>query len=519
MPAQALAAAVLVSFAASGNRVDLKLDHGAAALTWYSPATFRFQRTLNSLGQTSRSASGLQAGQEPLATENPAQRTDFAIDELPAGVRIRSRILEVMIQRTGLLVSVARIGGDQLMRDLTEPVSTPGGKVSWERAMAPGVRYYGVDLSALELEMDQRGRAKAGGSPLISSAGYGEFQLPNGGSFDLSGPDRYRIEAPGVDYFFYYGPNAKKMLEEHHAANVAARCLGPSYSRFRTRPNEVGTGWWNLRRAVLSRTHDAVGACYSSPFDLDAYQYTDADVLRRVRQIGSLARETYHEAVPLSDFRNQLDSFFTTYEWETTEKGLPLWRPLPLQFLDDPESAHHADEFMLGDEMLVAPFYTPGDKRSLYLPPGIWTNLATNEELQGRRSIEIETKGLPVFARNGTIVPLDAKAGMALHYFPKLAAEFFILEKDANAWTQLHAAPAGDAMRLEIESKVARDYEWVVHHVDKPSAVGFEEQKYPEASSRDAMGAQGWFYDATQKNLHVRTRVEAAEDRVIHLRW
>jgi alpha-glucosidase (family GH31 glycosyl hydrolase) len=174
---------------------------------------------------------------------------------------------------------------------------------------------------------------------------------------------------------------------------------------------------------------------------------------------------------------------------------------------------------MLGDEMLIAPIYTASDKRSIYLPPGIWTNLATNEELQGRRSIEVETNGLPVFARNGTIVPLDSASGMALHYFPKLGAEFFILEKDANAWTQVHAAPAADAMRLEIESKVARDYEWVVHHVERPSSVGFEERKYAEAASREAMAAPGWFYDAALKNLHVRARVEAGEDRVIHVGW
>ena len=40
------------------------------------------------------------------------------------------------------------------------------------------------------------------------------------------------------------------------------------------------------------------------------------------------------------------------------------------------------------------------------------------------------TPRLPVFARNGTIVPLAAANGMGLHYFPKLGAEFFFLEED-----------------------------------------------------------------------------------------
>jgi len=63
--------------------------------------------------------------------------------------------------------------------------------------------------------------------------------------------------------------------------------------------------------------------------------------------------------------------------------------------------------------------YEPGGKRLVYLPRGIWTNLETNEVFQGKRTIAVETKSLPVFARNGSIVPLDSAAGLALHYFPQ----------------------------------------------------------------------------------------------------
>ena len=43
------------------------------------------------------------------------------------------------------------------------------------------------------------------------------------------------------------------------------------------------------------------------------------------------------------------------------------------------------------------------------------------------------------------------KGGMALHYFPKLGGEFFLLEGDIAEYSQVHAAPALDFMRLEIE--------------------------------------------------------------------
>jgi hypothetical protein len=74
-------------------------------------------------------------------------------------------------------------------------------------------------------------------------------------------------------------------------------------------------------------------------------------------------------------------------------------------------------------------------------------------------------------------------------------------------------------MRLEIESKKDRDYQWVVHHVDKPSGVGFEDTKYGEAAALAALTDRSWFYDAAQKNVHVRVKVKAGEDRIVNLNF
>ena len=65
-------------------------------------------------------------------------------------------------------------------------------------------------------------------------------------------------------------------------------------------------------------------------------------------------------------------------------------------------------------------------------------------------------------------------------------------------------------MRLEIESKKDRDYQWVVHHVDKPSKVGFEGAMYRQAAKAGEMGDRTWFHDG--KTLQVRASVKAGED-------
>jgi hypothetical protein len=108
---------------------------------------------------------------------------------------------------------------------------------------------------------------------------------------------------------------------------------------------------------------------------------------------------------------------------------------------------------------------------------------------------------------------------MALHYFPKLGGEFFLLEGDIAEYSQVHAAPALDIMRLEIESKKDRDYQWVVHHVERPGSVEFEDRKYREAAVFSELADRTWFYDAGQKNVHVRVKVKAGEDCIINLNF
>jgi len=495
MPAQALAAvATLLSFAPHGNHVELRLDHGSAEVVWVGGSTFRFRRTLDG----------------PLPAVSWIERKEVVTeaDDTPGEVRLRSKYLEVSIQKHGLLVRVRKVDGSPLMADLSEP-QPAGAGVAWERQSPAGARFYGLGPS-LEPGFDLRGKSVTSETPfLVCTAGYGEYHTAAPVRFDFTGGDRYRIEAPQVDYFFYYGPTIKEIFDEHNSV------------RGRETPWSLSMGgpatWEGLSASLLRLVHGAMSAMLEPAFDLTPWAGAPSELVARARQLGSLVPTTTAGAVGFSDLRQQLKTFFASYVPELHDKGYPVWHPLPFQFPDDPECAAHADEFMLGDEMLVAPIYQPGGKRSLYLPQGVWTQLETNQVFQGRRSITVETKALPLFARNGMIVPLDSAGGMALHYFPKLAAEFFLLDADVNDYSQVHAAPAVDIMRLQIESKKERVYQWVVHHIERPSVVSFGERKYRPVASFQALDDRTWFYDAAQKNLHVRVAVKAGEDCIINV--
>jgi alpha-glucosidase (family GH31 glycosyl hydrolase) len=498
MPAQALAAVVtLLAVMPHGNQVELRLNRGAAELTWITSSTFHFRRTLE--------------GPLPPNEEAAHEAVAFTTDDAGGAVRLRSRHIEVTIEKQGLKLSVRRPDGTPLMIDLSE-AHAEGGGVEWERQAPEGAAFYGLGPRT-DATFDLRGKTVRAEVPmLVSTAGYGEWHAGAGAyHFDFTDPKRYRIQGPRIDYYFYYGPTPKEIFEEHNLRGSQPEPWSVTGERFGS--------WATLRASLLRLVHGSMSAAIAPMFNLGAYNTAPPELQARARQLGSLVARVQPGTVGLSEFRQQLDTFFGTYIAELQDRGFPVWHPLPLQIPDDRQGALHTDEFLLGDEMLVAPIYEPGDQRTVYLPRGTWTNLETNEAIAGPRTITVETKSLPVFARNGAIVPLDATAAMALHYFPKLGGEFFLLEGDIAEYSQVHAAPAVDIMRLEIESKKDRDYQWVVHHVERPASVEFENRRYREVTALGSPTDHTWFYDAARKNLHVKVKVKAGEDCIINVNF
>ncbi|MFP4345581.1 MAG: TIM-barrel domain-containing protein [Anaerolineales bacterium] len=94
---------------------------------------------------------------------------------------------------------------------------------------------------------------------------------------------------------------------------------------------------------------------------------------------------------------------------KATHVGLPLLRPLFLEFPDDPVSWTVEDQFMCGERLLVAPLLTREDSRSVYLPLGEWIHFFTRERFRGPGWFETGDVPLdqsPLYVRAGTLLPL-----------------------------------------------------------------------------------------------------------------
>ncbi|PQE10659.1 glycoside hydrolase family 31 protein [Rutstroemia sp. NJR-2017a BBW] len=94
---------------------------------------------------------------------------------------------------------------------------------------------------------------------------------------------------------------------------------------------------------------------------------------------------------------------------DSVEKGIPLsLRAMCLEFPDDPTSWFLDRQFMLGENLLVAPIFEESGDVEFYLPKGKWTNFFTNETRDGpgwfKENHAFDT--LPLYVRENTILVL-----------------------------------------------------------------------------------------------------------------
>lgn len=91
--------------------------------------------------------------------------------------------------------------------------------------------------------------------------------------------------------------------------------------------------------------------------------------------------------------------------------GVPLMRPMVLEFPDDPATAYLDRQYMLGSDLLVAPVFTEDGEVEFYLPAGEWTSLLTGETVTGGgwRRERHGFDSLPLYVRPGTVLPWGAR--------------------------------------------------------------------------------------------------------------
>jgi alpha-glucosidase len=201
----------------------------------------------------------------------------------------------------------------------------------------------------------------------------------------------------------------------------------------------------NLGLSGFSMAGADVGGFAGSPppdlltkwFEIAAFQPIDRDHSAK----GTRRHEVWVDGTAQEDIRRRfieeryrlLPYLYTTVE-QTSHDGIPLMRPLFVEFPDATSNGHPIDldaggsEFLVGPDLLVAPNPSPEEVApyEVHFPPGTWydywsgerferaaktqaRDLERRDMLQPVKPLMIEPRleTLPVYVRGGSILPIE----------------------------------------------------------------------------------------------------------------
>jgi hypothetical protein len=469
------------------GKLALRLDDGIAEIEWIGNTAFRYSRGKTSLPELP------QIVHNPIAVE---------FEDTREALKLRGRYITIEIDKATAKLRVS--ANHETIATLSVDAAADGLSLQ----VAPLGKVFGL--------------AGPGDSQrFFFSSGYGIFvRAPRQCAFDLQ-HGVVHAAAASMDLAFYYGPTPKEIFEQHQRVTgrteiTALHLPDRLPDAVSVLPNAPLDSWDALSELVRTLNRWSLSAVLYPALDLSTIGPAHNEIARRAADLAAMLPLLYGDAGPVNlEKRARWEPYLVTYLREAYDRGYPLIRPLSVEFSRDNNLDPQPGVFMLGDEVLLAPVVAAGSRQHLQLPRGLWTDLRTNIVYKGDQAVDIEAPvgQVPTLARNGAVLPLAAKNAMELHYFPSLGGEFFLWEPDKLDNSQFHAAPAGDFMRVEMESRVARTYEWVIHHTRRPSKV----ESCEPVGRRSALRPGTWWHDKGRNDLHVMVRAAAGADVIVNI--
>jgi alpha-glucosidase len=209
--------------------------------------------------------------------------------------------------------------------------------------------------------------------------------------------------------------------------------------------------------------------------------------------------------------------------------SMPIIRPMPLAYPDDPRLADCLTQYMFGDSLLVTAFT---DK--VFLPAGRWIDYWTGADFEGPREMPCvypANRAGGLFIKAGAIIPhwpeMDfvgeqSVATLQLDVYPEGESDYAFYEDDGRSFgylkgevatTRMHCQAGSSGATITIEPRqgsydrmpAQRDYDIRIH--SKP-AQSVKVNDSPVAAE----------YNASAKVIRVRAHEDSARKSAIRIR-
>lgn len=142
-----------------------------------------------------------------------------------------------------------------------------------------------------------------------------------------------------------------------------------------------------------------------------------------------------------------LPHLYTLFQ-EASKTGLPVMRPLFMEYPKDRHTFNLSDQFLIGDNVIIAPITKPDTfHRVVYLPEGNWIDYWTGEISEGNQHILVEANldTLPIFIKEGTFIAHGSikqstehrEEDLQIHLYPTThgKAKYALYEDDGKTFS------------------------------------------------------------------------------------
>ncbi|MCK4659186.1 MAG: DUF5110 domain-containing protein [Phycisphaerae bacterium] len=253
------------------------------------------------------------------------------------------------------------------------------------------------------------------------------------------------------------------------------------------------------------------------------------------RRIWKFPDEVFQAARQAFQLRHALIPYIYTAARQCYDTALPLCRPLYYEWPELGEAYTHPNEYLFGDDLLVAPVARSIDQISgcaevrVWLPPGKWTNWFTGRTYTGPDQIllSVPLDEIPLFAREGAIIPAQPKMKrvnekpadpLILHIWPGESGSTRVYEDDNETTSYQHGA----CTWTPIAHKLVDDLRYVTIDPVEGSFDGMLVERRYEVRLRDVWPAAevalngtmlrkaagpadpGWWYDVQTLSVVIR---------------
>lgn len=225
--------------------------------------------------------------------------------------------------------------------------------------------------------------------------------------------------------------------------------------------------------------------------------------------------------------RGQLVPTLYTLSRTAHDTGLPMARPLYLQWPEREESYAYRSQFTLGNDVLVATVAAPGDPAvvDLWIPPGKWIDFFTGEVFTGplamTRSVPLEHYA--VFVREGAIVAMQPhrltsahgpQDNLVINVWPGADGSFRLYEDEGRGfayrqgaynWTPIstRSTANGACHTLKIDAAQGREFPGAL--ASRSWQVRFVGVSEPQEVRLNGGILTGWSYDSASQTVMVET--------------